>query len=78
VLPGEAGETDGTSAASASEIADRLGMSAITMPSAPEDEDEEEPLIIESSSTEPVFSPEGAPAGERRERSLRELFWGED
>jgi DivIVA domain-containing protein len=28
--------------------------------------------------TEPVYSTEGSPAGERRERSLRELFWGED
>jgi len=76
-LLGGASEGDQTTAASASEIADRLGMSAMTMPSAPEDGDDEEPLIIESSSTEPVFSSEGAPAGERRERSLRELFWGE-
>jgi hypothetical protein len=55
-------------------------MSTLAMPGAPEDEDENEddaPLIIESS-TEPVYSPEGAPTGERRERSLRELFWGED
>jgi len=35
------------------------------------------PIVVESG-TEPVFSTEGAPATERRERSLRELFWGED
>ena len=35
------------------------------------------PIVVESG-TEPVFSTEGAPASERRERSLRELFWGED
>jgi hypothetical protein len=33
--------------------------------------------VVESG-TEPVFSTEGTPASERRERSLRELFWGED
>jgi hypothetical protein len=33
--------------------------------------------VVESA-TEPVFSTEGSPAIERRERSLRELFWGED
>jgi hypothetical protein len=64
-----------TTAASAPEIADRLGMSALTMTR--EEEEEEPPLIIESASTEPAFS-EGTPAGERRERSLRELFWGEE
>jgi hypothetical protein len=66
-----------TTAASAPEIADRLGMSALTMTSEEEEEEEEPPLIIESASTEPAFS-EGTPAGERRERSLRELFWGEE
>ena len=35
------------------------------------------PIVVESA-TEPVFSTDGAPATERRERSLRELFWGED
>ena len=65
-----------TTAGSAPEIADRLGMSALTMTSE-EEEEEEPPLIIESASTEPAFS-EGTPAGERRERSLRELFWGEE
>jgi hypothetical protein len=35
------------------------------------------PLVVDSG-TEPVYSTEGSPAGERRERSLRELFWGEE
>ena len=50
------------------------------MPSAPEaDTDDDAPVIIDAPETEPVYSSEGAPAGsERRERSLRELFWGED
>jgi DivIVA domain-containing protein len=39
--------------------------------------EEAAPLVVEGG-TEPVYSTEGSPAGERRERSLRELFWGED
>jgi DivIVA domain-containing protein len=39
--------------------------------------DEPAPVVMEGG-TEPVYSTEGSPAGERRERSLRELFWGED
>ncbi|HKE53772.1 MAG TPA: DivIVA domain-containing protein [Actinomycetota bacterium] len=35
------------------------------------------PVVVEGG-TEPVYSTEGSPAGEQRERSLRELFWGED
>ena len=35
------------------------------------------PIEVEGG-TEPVYSSEGSPAVERRERSLRELFWGED
>jgi DivIVA domain-containing protein len=35
------------------------------------------PVVIESA-TEPAYSSEGAPANENRERSLRDLFWGED
>jgi DivIVA domain-containing protein len=34
--------------------------------------------VIVDSATEPAYSAEGAPAGEGRERSLRELFWGDD
>jgi DivIVA domain-containing protein len=44
---------------------------------APNGPDEAAPLVVEGG-TEPVYSTEGSPAGERRERSLRELFWGED
>jgi DivIVA domain-containing protein len=41
-------------------------------------EPEEAPPVVVDGGTEPVYSTEGSPAGERRERSLRELFWGED
>jgi DivIVA domain-containing protein len=44
---------------------------------APNEPDDAAPLVVEGG-TEPVYSTEGSPAGERRERSLRELFWGED
>jgi DivIVA domain-containing protein len=70
-------DRDAFAPASASEIADRLG---IVEPASPDEEpssDEVGTVVIESS-TEPAYSSEGAPAGERRERSLRELFWGED
>ena len=68
--------------ASAAEIRARLQASEppVEIGSA-EDEDlapEASPPIVVESGTEPVFSTEGAPASERRERSLRELFWGED
>jgi DivIVA domain-containing protein len=38
---------------------------------------EAEPVVVEVDG-EPAYSSEGAPAGDGRERSLRELFWGED
>lgn len=41
-----------------------------------EDGSEEEPIVVERAS-EPALSSDTAPA-EHRERSLRELFWGED
>ena len=65
--------------ASASEIADRLGISGSDSAAeeAEVEEDDEVGVVIDPS-TEPAYSSEGAPAGERRERSLRELFWGED
>jgi DivIVA domain-containing protein len=68
--------------ASATEIRERLQASEppIEIGSA-QDEDlapEASPPVVVESGTEPVFSTEGAPASERRERSLRELFWGED
>ena len=69
--------------ASAAEIRERLQATEppveITLPN--EDDTPEpqvsHPVVVESA-TEPVFSTEGSPASERRERSLRELFWGED
>jgi DivIVA domain-containing protein len=67
--------------ASAAEIRERLQASEPPVEiGSPEDEDlapEASPPIVVESGTEPVFSTEG-PASERRERSLRELFWGED
>jgi len=41
-------------------------------------EPQDGPPVVVEGGTEPVYSTEGSPAGERRERSLRELFWGED
>ena len=73
-------ERDAVVPASAAEIADRLGVPEPAASEAAPDranEPDEVPVVVESS-TEPVFSSEGAPAGDRRERSLRELFWGED
>jgi DivIVA domain-containing protein len=58
-------------AASAAEIRERLGEPERPATTAPSD-----PIVIEDR-TEPAYSSEGA-AGEGRERSLRELFWGED
>jgi DivIVA domain-containing protein len=55
--------------ASAAEIRERLGE--------PEPEDAGAPVVIESA-TEPAYSSEGVPANEKRERSLRDLFWGEE
>jgi DivIVA domain-containing protein len=68
--------------ASAAEIRERLQASEPPVQIGPADEDDlppkaAAPIVVESG-TEPVFSTEGAPATERRERSLRELFWGED
>ncbi len=58
-------------AASAAEIRERLGE--------PEPVADPEPdRVIVDIATEPAYSSEGAPAGEGRERSLRELFWGDD
>ena len=67
---------DGPTGATAQEISDRLGMSTATMADAAEGG--EELVIVPPSATEPVSTSEGAPAGESRERSLRELFWGDD
>ena len=56
--------------ASAAEMRERMG--------APEPPPAPERTVTVDSGTEPAFSSEGAPAGDPRERSLRELFWGED
>ena len=68
--------------ASAAEIRERLQASEPPIEIGQADEDdlssEATPPIVVESGTEPVFSRDGAPATERRERSLRELFWGED
>ena len=79
--PSVTGTSDAFEPASAAEIRERLRASepppvALPDQGAPEPE-VSQPVVIESA-TEPVFSTEGAPASERRERSLRELFWGED
>jgi DivIVA domain-containing protein len=68
--------------ASAAEIRERLQASEppVEIGAADEEDlpsDSTPPFVVESG-TEPVFSTDGAPATERRERSLRELFWGED
>ena len=67
---------------SAAEIRERLQASEPPVEIGPADEadlsSEATPPIVVESGTEPVFSRDGAPATERRERSLRELFWGED
>jgi DivIVA domain-containing protein len=53
----------------------------VSVPDEPEGGDDapaiEETMIVESA-TEPVYTKEGSPTTDRRERSLRELFWGED
>ena len=68
--------------ASAAEIRERLQATEPPVEIGPADEDDlppdTAPPIVVESGTEPVFSTEGGPAAERRERSLRELFWGED
>jgi DivIVA domain-containing protein len=62
--------------ATSGEIRSRLGFEPETV-SAPDDAPIEETVIVESA-TEPVYTTEGSPASDRRERSLRELFWGEE
>jgi cell division initiation protein len=69
--------------APASEIRTRLGFEpeTVSVPDEPSAGDEEpvvdETVIVESA-TEPVYTTDGSSASDRRERSLRELFWGED
>jgi DivIVA domain-containing protein len=61
---------EGVGGASAAEMRERMG--------APEPPASAERHVTIDSGTEPAFSSEGAPAGDPGERSLRELFWGED
>ncbi len=61
-------------AASAKEIRERLGEPE----SEPRPDERAQPERVIDLATEPAYSSEGAPAGEGRERSLRELFWGDD
>jgi DivIVA domain-containing protein len=69
--------------ATTAEMRERMGAEpALTVPeSEPSSGVDSDPIVVDSA-TEPVFSTEGSPgsspAGDRRERSLRELFWGED
>lgn len=62
-------------AASVAEIRERLG---VTEGSDAAEAGAVDPPVLIESATEPAYSTEGAPANEGRERSLRELFWGED
>jgi DivIVA domain-containing protein len=64
-------------AASVAEMRERLGVPEGNRSDAGEGQIDDPPVLIESA-TEPAYSSEGAPANEGRERSLRELFWGED
>lgn len=73
--PEPAAPTAGAEPASAEEIRERLGEPG--SPSEPEPELEPDPVIVDVA-TEPAYSSEGAPAGDGRERSLRELFWGDE
>ena len=65
-----AGSSDDVGGASAAEMRVRMG--------SPEPPPPSDRTVTLDSGTEPAFSSEGAPAGDPRERSLRELFWGED
>jgi DivIVA domain-containing protein len=68
--------------ASAAEIRERLQATEPPVVTLPDENETPEPQVsqqvVVESATEPVFSTDGSPASERRERSLRELFWGED
>ena len=79
--PPEAAPPEDLEPASAAEIRERLQASEPPVeigPAEAEARREAAPPIVVESGTEPVFSTEAAPASDRRERSLRELFWGED
>ncbi len=69
--------------ASPAEMRERMAAEpALTVPDSEEAPQTDPDPVVVDPETEPVFSTEGspgsAPAGDRGERSLRELFWGED
>lgn len=69
VPSGSEDEAMGSQAASAAEIRERLGV--------PEPDQTAEPDRVRVDGAT-ALGPEGAQAGEGRERSLRDLFWGDD
>jgi DivIVA domain-containing protein len=69
--------------ATSDEIRTRLGSDPGTVSVSEEPTPAEEAAMVDEtviveSVTEPVYTTEGSPANDRRERSLRELFWGEE
>lgn len=74
--PGSEGPTATLEPASSSEIRTRMGFGSETV-SAPDETDGDDTVAVDPA-TEPVLTTEGSPASDRRERSLRELFWGEE
>ena len=69
--------------ATSGEIRSRLGFEPDTVSvsdeaARPDEGPAVDETVIVESATEPVFTTEGSPASDRRERSLRELFWGEE
>jgi DivIVA domain-containing protein len=80
----EQSQTPPVEAAPVSEIRARLEAAGpvpeLRLPDAeeaPGEPDDSGPVVVEGGA-EAVYTAEGSPAGEQRERSLRELFWGED
>jgi DivIVA domain-containing protein len=76
--PPDVVEAEVAGAASAAEIRERLGGSEPSADVRDPESSEASDRVIVDSATEPAYSSEGAPAAEGRERSLRELFWGDE
>lgn len=75
--PGSADEgAEGPASAAPEEPVVLSDASDEAVPGHPAEAAHEEPVVVEPGN-EPAFSSEAAPT-ERRERSLRDLFWGED
>ena len=62
--------------ASSGEIRSRMGFETETV-SVPDEAAGDDTVVVDTG-TDPVYTTEGSPASDRRERSLRELFWGEE